>query len=71
MGAAGLFFPKKFSIFVPMSGSTIQPRLKSARSYRPVAGVTYACNSVSFRTFCKKLYYFSNFKDFNTLALNH
>lgn len=44
--------------------------MMSARYKRLVAGVTYACNSVSFRTFCKKLYYFSNFKDFNTLALN-
>ena len=29
----------------------------------------YTCTSQQFRTFCKKLYYFSNFKDFNNLTL--
>ncbi len=53
-----------------MSGLIIQPIIRIARYATPVAGPTYACNNVSFRTFCKKLYYCSNFKDFNTLALN-
>ncbi len=29
----------------------------------------YGCTSQQFRTFCKKLYYFSNFKDFNNSTL--
>lgn len=29
----------------------------------------YACIKQHFRVFCNKLYYFSNFKDFNTFTL--
>lgn len=53
-----------------MSGFNIQPRSLRTRYATPVEGLLYACTSTSFRTFCKKLYYFSNFKDFNTIALN-
>lgn len=53
-----------------MSGFNIQPRFSSIRYAKPVEGPLYACTGTSFRTFCKKLYYFSNFKDFNTIALN-
>lgn len=28
----------------------------------------YTCSFTEFSPFCPKLYYFSNFKDFNTLA---
>lgn len=42
------------------------------RAARPTVDAAPLCTCMSkqFRTFCKKLYYFSNFKDFNTLALN-
>lgn len=29
----------------------------------------YTCSFTEFYPFCLKLYYFSNFKDFNTIAL--
>ncbi len=53
-----------------MSGFNIQPVSRAVRYAKPEAGLLYACISTAFRTFCKKLYYFSNFKDFNTLTLN-
>ncbi|WP_346317823.1 hypothetical protein [Chitinophaga sp. YIM B06452] len=53
-----------------MSGKFIYQRMRII--FRPTQDVMplYTCISKHFRTFCKKLYYFSNFKDFNTLALN-
>jgi hypothetical protein len=55
-----------------MTGTFIYQHMRHAAA-RPAtdAAPLYTCISKPFRTFCKKLYYFSNFKDFNTLALNH
>ncbi|WP_162946248.1 hypothetical protein [Chitinophaga barathri] len=54
-----------------MSGTILyqHPRITANRPAQDVMPL-YTCISKQFRTFCKKLYYFSNFKDFNTLALN-
>jgi hypothetical protein len=47
---------------------------KHTSSFHPVWHVVldmrdcYTCSFTEFYPFCLKLYYFSNFKDFNTLA---
>ncbi|SIN71866.1 hypothetical protein [Chitinophaga niabensis] len=52
-----------------MSGIISHISKVSIRRFAPVAESLSACVSKQFRTFCNKLYYISNFKDFNTLTL--
>jgi hypothetical protein len=52
-----------------MSGIITNISMVIIRRSAPDAELVSACISKHFRTFCNKLYYFSNFKDFNTLTL--
>ncbi|WP_343307132.1 hypothetical protein AAHN97_08430 [Chitinophaga niabensis] len=52
-----------------MSGIISHITKVSIRRFAPDAAPVSACGNKQFRTFCNKLYYISNFKDFNTLTL--
>lgn len=52
-----------------MSGIISHITKVSIRRFAPDTAPVSACGNKQFRTFCNKLYYISNFKDFNTLTL--
>lgn len=56
-------------MFAIMSGTRTYITKSAIRRTVADALPLYGCTSQQFRTFCKKLYYFSNFKDFNKLTL--
>lgn len=52
-----------------MSGIVHTANIFTFRRVLPDGLHFYACIKQHFRVFCNKLYYFSNFKDFNTSTL--